>query len=141
MQKVLFYTALLSLATLIGGCSSFRFPFAYTITVRQGNIVDKEDLDALEVGMNKKQVRYLLGTPLIEDTFHPERWDYYFSTRKDAKNLFNYRITLHFDEELLASWDTARDQLRSEKEGLEQDDGKIKDKQLEQEKKDNEARI
>jgi outer membrane protein assembly factor BamE len=50
----------------------------YQANLAQGNFVDKEDLDQVEIGMTRNQVRFLLGTPMIEDPFHEDRWDYIY---------------------------------------------------------------
>ena len=59
----------------------------YRQSISQGNLIEQEDLDQVEVGMTRNQVRFLLGTPMIDDPFHADRWDYvYFLKigRKDA---------------------------------------------------------
>jgi len=70
----------LSLAAVSGGC-------VYRINVPQGNYIEAKYLDQVQVGMTRSQVRYVLGTPMIADPFHPERWDYmyYFKTGKTQK--------------------------------------------------------
>lgn len=71
----------------------------YRANISQGNLIKEEDLDQVELGMTKNQVRFLLGTPLIDDPFHVDRWDYvYFITigRQDAK--FKRWVTVIFDE-------------------------------------------
>lgn len=65
------------LPLLLGAC----FPGVYKLDIPQGNILEKEKVDQLKVGMNKRQVRYLLGTPLVIDSFEQDRWDYYYSYR------------------------------------------------------------
>lgn len=73
---------LLSLLILmLANCSTLRFPGVYKIDVAQGNIVTQDLLDKLEVGMNQNQVKYVLGAPLVEDTFNASRWDYYYSLK------------------------------------------------------------
>ena len=51
----------------------------YRMEIQQGNIFDQSTLDQVKVGMTKKQVRFLLGTPLVSDPFHANRWDYFYS--------------------------------------------------------------
>ncbi|MCP5089548.1 MAG: outer membrane protein assembly factor BamE [Gammaproteobacteria bacterium] len=61
----------------------------YRANIAQGNLIKQEDLDQAEVGMTRNQIRFLLGTPMIDDPFHEDRWDYvYYLTigRKDAVN-------------------------------------------------------
>lgn len=50
----------------------------YRQNISQGNIVKQDDLDQVEIGMTRNQVRFLLGTPLIDDPFHADRWDYVY---------------------------------------------------------------
>ena len=59
----------------------------YVAPLAQGNVIEQEDVDTLEVGMTRSQVRFLLGTPMIDDPFHADRWDYVYYLkpgRKDA---------------------------------------------------------
>jgi len=70
MTKYLFI-ALLAVLTLNTGCK-----LIYKQNVQQGNAHEQDDLDQVELGMSKKQVSYLLGTPAIHDPFHQDRWDY-----------------------------------------------------------------
>lgn len=79
-----------------GGC-------VYRATIAQGNLIEQEDLEQLEVGMTRNQVRFLLGTPMIDDPFHNERWDYvYFLKvgRKDAA--FKRWVSVFFEEDRVA---------------------------------------
>jgi outer membrane protein assembly factor BamE len=50
----------------------------YRANMSQGNLIKQEDLDQAEVGMTRNQIRFLLGTPMIDDPFHQERWDYVY---------------------------------------------------------------
>jgi outer membrane protein assembly factor BamE len=50
----------------------------YRASISQGNLIKQEDLDQVEVGMTRNQVRFLLGTPMIDDPFHKSRWDYVY---------------------------------------------------------------
>ena len=67
----------LTLIIMLTGCSGRLFT-VHKIDVQQGNAVDPDKVAQLEVGMTKEQVKFLMGTPLIADPFHPERWDYVF---------------------------------------------------------------
>ena len=53
----------------------------YRAHISQGNLIKQEDLDQVELGMTRNQVRFLLGTPLVDDPFHNERWDYVYFVR------------------------------------------------------------
>jgi outer membrane protein assembly factor BamE len=54
----------------------------YRMDVQQGNLLDVDQVDQLEVGMTRSQVRFLLGTPMVIDSFDPDRWDYVYSLRR-----------------------------------------------------------
>ncbi len=59
----------------------------YRANIAQGNLIKQEDLDQAEVGMTRSQIRFLLGTPMVDDPFHQDRWDYIYYLkigRKDA---------------------------------------------------------
>lgn len=81
------------------GCSGFNFP--YRIDVEQGNVVTQDVIDQLTPGMNRRQVSYLLGTPLLTDDFRPERWDYYYSFEPGHGQGFNRHVVLFFDRDTL----------------------------------------
>jgi outer membrane protein assembly factor BamE len=89
----------IALATLTA-CSSFSFP--YRIDVEQGNVVDQEMVDQLRPGMSRNQVRYIMGSPMIEDPFHPERWDYIYRLNPSHGETQQRRVTLIFDGDRLA---------------------------------------
>lgn len=73
--RVLFVAAALALA----GCGSFtKWLDAYTIDIQQGNYVSQDEVSKLKPGMSKEQVRFVLGTPLLTDIFHADRWDYVY---------------------------------------------------------------
>lgn len=96
------YALLLAVLMLLGGCS-FKMPNlgVYKIDIPQGNIVTQEMVDKLQPGMSKRQVRFVMGSPLILDTFEPERWDYLRSleTRKEKRS--QQRISLFFENDIL----------------------------------------
>jgi outer membrane protein assembly factor BamE len=70
----------------------------YRIDIQQGNIVTPEQIEQLKPGMEKPEVRYLLGAPLVEDPFHKERWDYFYSFRSgETRQIEQQRLTVFFD--------------------------------------------
>ncbi|MCY4044233.1 MAG: outer membrane protein assembly factor BamE [Cellvibrionales bacterium] len=91
---------ILAAGLFFSGCSTSHFPWVYRIDVDQGNIVDKKKLDQLEIGMTTRQVRYLLGTPIVKDTFHPNRWDYVYTFESGKGVITRKVLTLYFDETL-----------------------------------------
>ena len=78
MRTLLIALFLAPAIALLGACSFVGFPGVYKIDVEQGNIVDQEMADQLKPGMSRRQVRFILGTPLVEDTFNQDRWDYLY---------------------------------------------------------------
>jgi len=95
-------TPLLFTLTLLSGCgSNFGFPGAYRIDVEQGNIVTPEMVEQLKPGMSRRQVRFVMGTPLVEDTFNPDRWDYHYVKRNGTDTLSQSQLTVFFDGDKL----------------------------------------
>ena len=88
---------LLVIATLwLAGCSYFQFPGVHKVEVQQGNIVTDDMVAQLRLGMTKSQVRYVMGTPLIADTFTQDRWDYFYSKREGSKVKKADNVTVFF---------------------------------------------
>lgn len=88
----------------------------YRITIQQGNFVSKEMADQVKVGMTREQVRFLLGTALITDMFHADRWDYIFRLLKPSGELTTSRVTVFFEKSLVAKIE--RGELPNEQEYL-----------------------
>ena len=76
-------------------------PKIYKIDIQQGNEITSEMLMTLKPGMTKPQVRFILGTPLIQDTFHSERWDYVYIMRVDEILIEQRHVILNFVDEKL----------------------------------------
>ena len=73
----------------------------YKVEVVQGNFVSKEQVELLKPGMSRQQVREILGTSLLTDVFHSDRWDYVFTIRRQGVEPQQRRLTLFFNGELL----------------------------------------
>ena len=74
----------------------------YKHDVQQGNILDPDRLARLEIGMSKADVQTLLGTSMLQDSFHPDRWDYFYSLRKARKKDSEKKLlTLFFKDDQL----------------------------------------
>jgi len=91
----------------ITGCSkiedgSLKPPLVYRIDIQQGNVVDQSMVNKLRVGMDKKQVRFIMGTPLLMDPFHDERWEYLYTYQEGGEDRQKRHITLFFEDEKLA---------------------------------------
>lgn len=89
-------------AALLNGCSYLKYPDIHKVTVQQGNIVNQEMVDQLRPGMTRSQVRYILGTPLLMDTFDQDRWDYYYSIKRPGQKEVREKITVFFDGNTLS---------------------------------------
>ena len=71
----------------------------YRANMSQGNLIKQEDLDQVEIGMTHNQVRFLLGTPMINDPFHVDRWDYVYYLRIGREDAgFKRWVTVLFEE-------------------------------------------
>ena len=89
---ILFVSIALSLGS---GC-------VYRANIAQGNLIKEEDLAQLEVGMTRNQVRFLLGTPMVDDPFHQSRWDYVYFIRigRDPAT-FKRWVTISFENDIV----------------------------------------
>jgi len=92
MQKLLICLFAL---LLLNGC-------AYKIDIQQGNPVSLETLDKVKLEMDRDQVSFILGTPLLTDPFHQDRWDYYYSMKKGREATVRYGATLYFTGDKLS---------------------------------------
>ncbi len=86
----------LLLVLLLGGCLR-----VYTPEVQQGNVVTQEMVDQIKIGMTRRQIRFILGTPLVEDLFHKNRWDYYFFRKRGKKAMERRELILFFENDKL----------------------------------------
>ncbi len=80
----------------------YNMPLLYKIDVQQGNVVDQEMVDKLKPGMDKNQVKFIMGTPVIVDPFHSERWEYVYSFQPGGGVREQRHITVHFVDEKLS---------------------------------------
>ena len=99
MTRYLFL-ALFAVLTLNTGCN-----LIYKQNVQQGNAIEQEDLDQVELGMTKKQVAYLLGTPAVSDPFHKDRWDYISLFSRRGGEPVRRLVTLNFEKDVLVATD------------------------------------
>ena len=91
---------------LLSACSrsfdgGYNMPLLYKIDVQQGNVIEQDMLNKLRPGMDQNQVKFIMGTPVIVDPFHNERWEYIFSFQKGGGVREQRHITLHFEDEKL----------------------------------------
>ncbi|MCW8882888.1 MAG: outer membrane protein assembly factor BamE [Sedimenticola sp.] len=112
MQKLLIYWVC-GASLLATGCSSIKeasnaipdalnkLPLIHRPDIQQGNVVSQETINKLKPGMSKSQVSYLLGTPMLVDVFHQDRWDYFYSMKKGSDQRQQERVALHFTDDRL----------------------------------------
>lgn len=82
-------------------CGFVGFPGVYKIDVEQGNLVTQEMIEQLQPGMSRRQVRFIMGSPLVEDTFHADRWDYPYVIRNGQTVIREAQVTILFDGDRL----------------------------------------
>jgi len=91
------------LATLTISACAGTFP--YSIPIQQGNVITVEMIQELKLGMDKRKVRFILGTPLVTDAFHQNRWDYFYSYNPGSGDIVQQRASLYFDQDQLVRID------------------------------------
>jgi len=88
-----------------GGCSSFS---PYKMDIRQGNYITPEMRKKVKVGMSRQQVSSILGSPLVSDVFHANRWDYIYRFEEKTKLVEQQRLTVYFEGEFVSSIDDSQ---------------------------------
>ena len=91
VRAALVLASLLGAVLASGGC-------VYRPNIQQGNLLEVEDVEKVETGMTRSQVRYLLGTPMLADPFDPQRWDYIYTFRRGRESKIDRsHFVVHFD--------------------------------------------
>jgi len=106
-SRLIIFPVLLACSFFAGGCArnvdgTMKIPLVYRIDVQQGNVIEQDMINKLKPGMDKNQVKYIMGTPPITDPFHSNRWDYVYSMEPGGGERQQRRITLYFQDEKLA---------------------------------------
>jgi outer membrane protein assembly factor BamE len=104
----IFLTAILFMGISLSACS------VYKIDVQQGNVLDKEAVDKLKLGMTKQQVLFVLGSPIIKDAFRSDRWDYVHTFRPGKGEMVQRAITVFFKKGKLVKIDDSDKKAKSE---------------------------
>ncbi len=104
-MKIIQCLFLVSAVWLLGsGC-------VYRINIQQGNFLNQGAVDTVKEGMTRSQVRYLLGTPMVADSFDKERWDYIYYLKKGrSRHVDSRRVTVYFDGDKVARLDKPTDE-------------------------------
>lgn len=75
----------------------------YKIDIQQGNLLKDSAIDRVEVGMTRSQVQFLLGTPMVADSFHRDRWDYaYYMKHSRSHEIERRWVIIYFENERVA---------------------------------------
>jgi outer membrane protein assembly factor BamE len=105
-MRLSFLTVFLVLPLLLTACGSLSNQLAalqpYKADIQQGNAVTSDMAAKLKPGMTQAQVRFLLGTPLVTDPFHPNRWDYFYRATQGGFLTAQQRLTVVFENDKLA---------------------------------------
>lgn len=111
-MRLFLLTSCLAATSLLGGCAAlqntdslFGLITPYRIDIVQGNAVTREQAALIKPGLTRLQVRDILGTPLMADPFHAERWDYYFSLRRPGTDVQRRSVVVFFDGDVVKSID------------------------------------
>lgn len=104
--------SIISVSLLTAGCATSekivkgvaqkpfsKISFVHKQTIQQGNILNSEALEKLEVGMSMEEVRLVLGTPSFVDVFHQQRWDYIYWLQIPGEELLHKNLTLYFSND------------------------------------------
>jgi outer membrane protein assembly factor BamE len=102
MKRPLTFSLIVA-GSLLGGCSIDSLPFVYKPDIHQGTILTQEMVDQLRLGMTRRQVQFVLGSPPLADPFHADRWDYIEAVKPGGKRFQSRRMTVFFDNDRLAA--------------------------------------
>jgi outer membrane protein assembly factor BamE len=105
MKKILITIFLLSLPLLTGCANWENFTLVHSPDIEQGNIVTPEMVALLEPGMSKRQVRFALGSPMLIDVFHEQRWDYLLSIKRRNEPLEIKKFSVYFNGDNLSRYE------------------------------------
>ena len=108
MRRILALPCTLAAALLLGGCESLQRTDSllglitpYRIDIVQGNAITKEQAALIQPGLTRLQVRDVLGTPLVADPFHAERWDYIFTLRRPGTDVQRRSVVVVFEGDVV----------------------------------------
>lgn len=81
-----------------------KLPNVHKFDIQQGNVITQDMIDQLRPGMTKSQVRFVMGTPLVSDTFNEDRWDYYYSLSPSNGEEVRERMAIFFENDQLVGF-------------------------------------
>ncbi len=103
---VLFIVISILISGQITGCSrradgTIKIPLVYRVDIQQGNVIEQSMIDKLEPGMTRAKVKFIMGTPLLVDTFHTNRWEYIYSIEPGSGKRAQRHVALFFKDDKL----------------------------------------
>jgi outer membrane protein assembly factor BamE len=91
----------LFLCLWLGACSLTESRLVHRIDIQQGNVIEQDAINQLEPGMSRRQVQYVLGSPMVTDVFHQDRWDYFYLLQTGDGEVSSEHVTLYFADDTL----------------------------------------
>ncbi len=104
LKRHVVYCIIVGCSICISACASW-LPDAHRLDLQQGNTIKLEQLESIEVGMTKSEVRQIMGSPLLSDPFHNQRWDYIYRFIPNKGFERKSLLTLYFENDVLITID------------------------------------
>jgi outer membrane protein assembly factor BamE len=96
LGKIILLMVIAFALSACGGLGALEFPGVYKIGIPQGNIITQEMINQLRPGMTKRQVIFVMGTPLVRDPYHQDRWDYVYNYQPGGGIRGQEKVTVFF---------------------------------------------
>jgi len=102
-MKKPFFSIIIASSLTLSGCTTVmeNLPGVYSLDIEQGNIINQEMIDQLRPDMTKRQVLYIMGSSMLVDVFHQQRWDYLYSDQPGGEARVQKRLSLFFNGDRL----------------------------------------
>lgn len=99
------FIALMTVIFALQACSTYEFPGVHRITIQQGNVVTQAMIDKLKPGMTKRQVRFVLGNPVVDDQLNQNRWDYIYTVDVPGIERMQQNLQVYFVDDRLSHFE------------------------------------
>ncbi len=86
----------------LSACSFANWGLVHRVDVQQGNVISQDALNQLKPGMTRRQVQFVIGSPMVADVFHQDRWDYIYLMQPGGGEKTYEHVTLFFENDILA---------------------------------------
>jgi outer membrane protein assembly factor BamE len=109
MRKLHLNQSIVAICCIVGisACAEW-LPEAHRLDLQEGNTIKLEQLESLEIGMTKDDVRKIMGSPMLSDPFHEQRWDYIYRYIPDKGFIRKSLLTLYFEDDKLVRIDDSK---------------------------------